>query len=75
MSIFGSNACKKVSPGDQSTPSDLFTFAKKIYVNTRDALQVAKADDTMTGHLSMCDKNINRLADPSKKQDAATKTM
>lgn len=46
----------------------------KNYVDTADALKVAKAGDTMSGALAMGANKITGVADPTLVQDAATKT-
>lgn len=47
--------------------------ATKNYVDTRDALKVSKAGDSMTGQLDMGSQRIVNMADPVNAQDAATK--
>ncbi len=47
--------------------------ATKAYVDTADALKVAKAGDTMSGALAMGSNKITGLAEPTASGDAATK--
>ncbi len=57
--------------GDPTAAQDAAT---KNYTDTRDALKVNKAGDTMTGPLAMSGQKITGLGDPTNAQDAATKT-
>jgi len=47
--------------------------ATKGYVDTNDALKVAKAGDTMSGNLAMSGNRVTGLGTPSIDSDAATK--
>ena len=64
----GSN--KIVNVADPTAAQDAAT---KTYVDTADALKVAKAGDTMSGALAMGSNKITGLADPTASGDAATK--
>jgi len=55
------------------TPTASADAATKAYVDTADALKVAKAGDTMSGALAMGSNKITDLADPTVSGDAATK--
>ena len=47
--------------------------ATKNYVDTKDALQVTKAGDSMTGALAMGTNKVTGVGDPTAAQDVATK--
>ena len=55
------------------TPSKSTDAASKGYVDTADALKVAKAGDSMTGDLSMGGNTVTGLGTPTASSDAATK--
>lgn len=54
-------------------PVDAQDASTKNYVDTRDALKVSKAGDSMTGALAMGTNKITGMGDPTVAQDAATK--
>lgn len=54
-------------------PIDAQDAATKNYVDTRDALKVSKAGDSMTGALAMGTNKVTGVGDPTSAQDAATK--
>ena len=55
------------------TPTANADAATKAYVDTADALKVAKAGDTMSGALAMGSNKITGLGTPTASADAATK--
>jgi len=55
------------------TPTASADAATKAYVDTNDALKVAKAGDSMTGALAMGSNKITGLGTPTASGDAATK--
>jgi hypothetical protein len=55
------------------TPTANTDAATKAYVDTNDALKVAKAGDSMTGALAMGSNKITGLGTPTASGDAATK--
>ena len=57
-----------------ANPTAAQDAATKTYVDTADALKVAKAGDSMTGALAMGTNKITGMGDPTNAQDAATKT-
>ena len=57
-----------------SAPVNNGDAATKLYVDTADALKVAKAGDTMSGDLNMGSNTVTGLKAPSANSDAATKT-
>lgn len=59
---------------DVANPTSAQDAATKNYVDTRDALKVDKAGDTMTGALAMSGQKITGLGDPTNAQDAVTKS-
>jgi len=56
-----------------ATPSNSTDAASKGYVDTADALKVAKAGDTMSGNLAMGSNKVTGLGTPTASTDAATK--
>jgi len=56
-----------------STPTNSTDAASKGYVDTADALKVAKSGDTMSGNLAMGSNKVTGLATPTDSADAATK--
>ena len=56
-----------------TTPTNAGDAATKGYVDTADALKVAKAGDTMSGNLAMGGNKVTGLATPTATGDAATK--
>jgi hypothetical protein len=64
---------KKIT--DVANPTNANDAANKTYVDTADALKVAKAGDTMTGNLAMSGNRVTGLADPASSQDAATRNF
>ena len=56
-----------------ATPSNSTDAASKGYVDTADALKVAKAGDSMTGNLAMGSNKVTGLGTPTASTDAATK--
>jgi hypothetical protein len=57
-----------------ANPINAQDAATKTYVDTADALKVAKAGDTMSGALAMGTNKITGLGTPTVSTDAATKT-
>jgi hypothetical protein len=57
-----------------ATPSAASDATTKTYVDTADALKVAKAGDSMTGALAMGSNKITGLGTPTLSADATTKT-
>ena len=57
-----------------SNPVNAQDAATKTYVDTADALKVAKAGDTMSGVLAMGTNKVTGVGNPTSAQDAATKT-
>jgi hypothetical protein len=64
---------KKIT--DVASPTNANDAANKTYVDTADALKVAKAGDAMTGNLAMSGNRVTGLADPASNQDAATRSF
>ena len=58
---------------DVGTPTAGTDATNKTYVDTQDALRVAKAGDTMTGNLAMSNNRVTGLGTPSATTDAANK--
>jgi len=56
-----------------TSPTNAGDAATKGYVDTADALKVAKAGDTMSGNLAMGGNKVTGLGAPSSTSDAATK--
>ena len=56
-----------------TAPTNAGDAATKGYVDTADALKVAKAGDTMSGNLAMGGNKVTGLATPTATGDAATK--
>lgn len=56
-----------------ANPTNAQDAATKNYVDTRDALRVSKAGDSMTGPLAMGGNKITGAGDPTAAQDVATK--
>ena len=57
-----------------SDPTANQDAATKAYVDTKDALKVAKAGDTMSGDLAMGGNKVTGLGAPTSGTDGATKT-
>ena len=55
-------------------PTNAQDAATKNYVDTNDALKLAKAGDSMTGALAMGTNKVTGVGDPTAAQDAATKS-
>ena len=55
------------------TPTDGTDATNKTYVDTNDALKVAKAGDSMTGELAMGGNKVTGLGTPTDTTDASTK--
>ena len=55
-------------------PTNAQDAATKNYVDTNDALKLAKAGDSMTGVLAMGTNKVTGVGDPTAAQDAATKS-
>ena len=55
------------------TPTDGTDATNKTYVDTNDALKVAKAGDSMTGELAMGGNKVTGLGTPTATTDASTK--
>jgi len=55
-------------------PVDAQDAATKNYVDTQDALKVAKAGDTMSGNLAMGGNKVTGLGTPTSSADASTKS-
>jgi hypothetical protein len=64
---------KKIT--DVAAPTNANDATNKSYVDTADALKVAKAGDTMSGNLAMGGNRVTGLADPASNQDAATRSF
>jgi hypothetical protein len=58
---------------DVGTPTAGTDATNKTYVDTQDALKVAKAGDTMTGNLAMSNNKVTGLGTPSATTDATNK--
>jgi hypothetical protein len=56
-----------------ANPTSAQDAATKAYVDTGDALKVAKAGDTMSGPLAMGTNKVTGVGEPTAAQDAATK--
>ena len=56
-----------------SDPTAAQDAATKNYVDTKDALKLTKAGDSMTGALAMGTNKVTGVGDPTAAQDAATK--
>jgi hypothetical protein len=77
--IFVDDATGLITAGSQritnvANPVNAQDAATKIYVDTADALKVAKAGDSMTGALAMGTNKITGLGTPTVGTDATTKT-
>jgi len=77
--IFVDDATGLMTAGNQritnvANPTAAQDAATKNYVDTADALKVAKAGDSMTGALAMGANKVTGMGDPTSAQDAATKT-
>jgi hypothetical protein len=77
--IFVDDATGLITAGSQritnvANPVNAQDATTKTYVDTADALKVAKAGDSMTGALAMGTNKITGLGNPTNVQDAATKT-
>lgn len=59
---------------DLAAPVNAKDATNKTYVDSADALKVAKAGDTMSGALAMGNQKITGLGTPTVGTDAATKT-
>ena len=57
-----------------ANPTNAQDAATKNYVDTNDALKLAKAGDSMTGVLAMGTNKVTGVGDPTAAQDAATKS-
>lgn len=57
-----------------ANPTNAQDAATKNYVDTNDALKLAKAGDSMTGALAMGTNKVTGVGDPTAAQDAATKS-
>ena len=57
-----------------ATPTNAQDATNKTYVDTVDALKLAKAGDSMSGILSMGSNKITNLASPTVNTDAANRT-
>ena len=55
-------------------PTNAQDAATKNYVDTKDALKLTKAGDSMTGALAMGTNKVTGVGDPTAAQDAATKS-
>jgi hypothetical protein len=78
-SVFNDDATGLITAGGRritavANPTAAQDAATKNYVDTADALKVAKAGDSMTGALAMGANKITGMGDPTNAQDAATKT-
>jgi len=76
--IFVDDATGLITAGGQritsvANPVNAQDAATKTYVDTADALKVAKAGDSMTGALAMGSNKITGLGTPTANADAATK--
>jgi len=77
--IFVDDATGLMTAGNQritnvANPTSAQDAATKTYVDTADALKVAKAGDSMTGALAMGTNKVTGLGAPTASNDAATKT-
>ena len=57
-----------------ANPTNAQDAATKNYVDTNDALKLAKAGDSMTGVLAMGTNKVTGVGNPTAAQDAATKS-
>jgi len=68
--VYYGNGVRITEIGQPTENNDATT---KLYVDTRDALKVTKAGDTMSGALAMGSNKITGLGTPTANADAATK--
>lgn len=68
--VFYGNGVRITEIGQPTQANDATT---KLYVDTQDALKVAKAGDTLSGALAMGNNKITGLGTPTANADAATK--
>ena len=68
--VFYANGVRITEIGQPTQANDATT---KLYVDTQDALKVAKVGDTMSGALAMGNNKITGLGTPTTNADAATK--